>query len=342
MDFNNGRMEKDVVFIDTSVFKANNYFSATSKINKLAELASKGRISIVLTSITKAEIIKHLIRDIENARKSVRKKDNEVLRNIKGTDIYFSTLDSLDVEKTAIEMVNTFIERSGAYVIGLEYCKDIDGIFKKYFKQEFPFSEKKQKEFPDAFALTALEGYNRSRQYKVIVLSNDSDMQNYESDELIAVDYKKYISEKMSEDLDLTALYTELSGNYDRLKEQLESEIEVYLDDESLYYDRIENGDIHYIYVNDVRVDFNADDVYICESNDETIEFELEIRVDYKVGISYDDYTNATYDNEDKEWYGAEYTIEDFDETGNTVVRMKFDKQSKEIEIIEADYADLL
>ena len=40
-------MEKDVVFIDTSVFKANNYFSTTSKINKLAELASKGRISIV-------------------------------------------------------------------------------------------------------------------------------------------------------------------------------------------------------------------------------------------------------------------------------------------------------
>ena len=76
-------MEKDVVFIDTSVFKANNYFSATSKINKLAELASKGRISIVLTSITEAEIIRHLARDIENARKSVRKKDNEVLRNIR-------------------------------------------------------------------------------------------------------------------------------------------------------------------------------------------------------------------------------------------------------------------
>ena len=57
----------------------------TSKINKLAELASKKRISIVLTSITKAEIIKHLTRDIESARKSVRKKDNEVLRNIKGS-----------------------------------------------------------------------------------------------------------------------------------------------------------------------------------------------------------------------------------------------------------------
>ena len=31
-----------------------------------------------------------------------------------------------------------------------------------------------------------------------------------------------------------------------------------------------------------------------------------------------------------------------FDETGSTVVCMKFDKQSKEIEIIEADYGDLL
>lgn len=33
---------------------------------------------------------------------------------------------------------------------------------------------------------------------------------------------------------------------------------------------------------------------------------------------------------------------EDFFESGNTVVCMKFDKQSKEIEITEADYADLL
>ena len=335
-------MEKDVVFIDTSVFKANNYFSATSKINKLAELASKGRISIVLTSITKAEIIKHLTKDIENARKSVRKKDNEVLRNIKGTDDYFFALDNIDAEKTAIEMVNTFVKRSGAYVIGLEYCKDIEGIFKKYFKQEFPFSEKKQKEFPDAFALAALEGYNRSRQYKMVVLSTDPDMQNYESDELYAVDFKKYISEKMSEDVDLSSLYEELSGNSDRIKDKLESEILDYLDDVSLYYDKIQNGDIHYVSVYDVRVDFNADDVYINESNDETIEFELEIHVNYRVGISYDDYTNATYDNEDKEWYGTEDTHEDFEETGSTVVCMKFDKQSKEIEITEAVYADLL
>lgn len=335
-------MEKDVVFIDTSVFKANNYFSVTSKINKLAELASKGRISIVLTAITKAEIIKHLTRDIENARKSVRKKDNEVLRNIKGTDKYFSILDSVDSEKTAIEMVNTFVKRSGAYVIGLEYCKDIEGIFKKYFNQEFPFSEKKQKEFPDAFTLATLEGYNRRRRFKIVVLSTDPDMQNYESDELIAEDYKKYISEKMSEDVDLSSLYEELSGNSDKLKDKLESEILDYLDDVSLYYDKIKNGNIHYVSVYDVRVDFNADDVYINESNDENIEFELEIHVNYRVGISYDDYTNATYDNEDKEWYGTEYTVEDFNESGSTVVCMKFDKQSKEIEIIEADYADLL
>ena len=335
-------MEKDVVFIDTSVFKANNYFSSTSKINKLAELASKGRISIVLTSITKAEIIKHLTKDIENARKSVKKKDNEVLRNIKGTDEYFSALDKVDAEKTAIEMVNTFVKRSGAYVIGLEYCKDIEGIFKKYFKQEFPFSEKKQKEFPDAFALAALEGYSQSRQLKMIVLSTDSDMQNYESDELYAVDFKKYISEKMSEDVDLSSLYEEMSGNSDRLKDKLESEIVDYLDDVSLFYDKIQNGDIHYVSVYDVRVDFNAEDVYINESNDESIEFELEIHVNYRVGISYDDYTNATYDNEDKVWYGTEDTHEDFDETGSTVVCMKFDKQSKEIEIIEADYGDLL
>ncbi len=152
----------------------------------------------------------------------------------------------------------------------------------------------------------------------------------------------RYVSDKMSEDVDLSALYTELSSNSDRLKEELKSGIEEFLDDMSLYYDRVENGDIHYISVNDVLVDFNADEVYINESDEDTIEFELEIHADYKIGISYDDYTNAIYDNEDKEWYGVESTTEDFIESGSTVVTLLFDKQSKDIEIIEADYADLL
>lgn len=335
-------MEKDVVFIDTSVFKANNYFSATSKINKLAELASKGRISIVLTSITEAEIIRHLARDIENARKSVRKKDNEVLRNISGTEEFFSALDKVNAEEAATKMMKSFIRKSSAYVIGLDYCKDIDGIFKKYFKQEFPFSEKKQKEFPDAFVLAALESYNRSNPNKMVVLSTDPDMLNYESDELWATDYKQYISEKMSEDVDLTALYEELKINSDKLKAELENQIHDFMDDESLFYDRVENGDIHYISVNKVNVDFNSDDVYINEGKDDTIEFELEISVNYKVNISYDDYTNATYDNEDKEWYGTEWTSEDIDEESSMTITLSLDKESKEIEIMEADYGDLL
>lgn len=335
-------MEKDVVFIDTSVFKANNYFSTTSKINKLVELASKGRISIVLTSITKAEIIKHLTKDIEDARKCVRKRDNEVLRNIKGTDEYYSALDSLDAEKIAAGMVKKFIKRCEAYVIGLEYCKDVEGIFKKYFKQEFPFSERKQKEFPDAFTLAALEGYNRSRRNKIIVLSTDTDMQNYESDKLLSVDYKKYISDKMSEDIDLSALYTELSNNSDRLKDNLQSEIEGFLDDQSLYYDKIVNGDIRYIYVDYVQVNFNSDGVYINDINEDFIEFELEIHVDFKVSISYDDYANAIYDSEDKEWYGVEYTIEDFEESGSITINLKFDRKTKDIKIIESDFSDLL
>lgn len=124
--------------------------------------------------------------------------------------------------------------------------------------------------------LTALESYNRSNPNKMVVLSTDPDMLNYESDELWATDYKQYISEKMSEDVDLTALYEELKINSDKLKAELENQIHDFMDDESLFYDRVENGDIHYISVNKVNVDFNSDDVYINEGKDDTIEFELE------------------------------------------------------------------
>ncbi|MFK2325005.1 PIN domain-containing protein [Bacteroides fragilis] len=54
-------------------------------------------------------------------------------------------------------------QKSRVNVIGYDYCRDVESVFEKYFKQEKPFGAKgKDKEFPDAFVLTSLEALQKT------------------------------------------------------------------------------------------------------------------------------------------------------------------------------------
>ena len=52
---------------------------------------------------------------------------------------------------------------------------DIDHVVDWYFSVERPFSEKKLKEFPDAFILSALEAYHNDHKANIAVVSGDGD-----------------------------------------------------------------------------------------------------------------------------------------------------------------------
>lgn len=52
-------MEKDYVFVDTSVFCKANYFVKDGNIRHLFQLHDKGRIILLMPTITKREVQKH-------------------------------------------------------------------------------------------------------------------------------------------------------------------------------------------------------------------------------------------------------------------------------------------
>ena len=85
----------------------------------------------------------------------------------------------------------------------------------------YPFAGKgKEKEFPDAFVLQTLEKYAADNQIKkVIVLSEDGDMTDYQSPVLdTSEDYKMYLSRKLKEDADLSGFEEALNDSLPNLE----------------------------------------------------------------------------------------------------------------------------
>ena len=63
----------DIVFIDTSVFIAENYFASGNRIHTLMQLAEEGKINLVLSEITVQEVRKHIIPSTRDAWKQFDK-----------------------------------------------------------------------------------------------------------------------------------------------------------------------------------------------------------------------------------------------------------------------------
>ena len=53
----------------------------------------------------------------------------------------------------------------------------LEDVVDWYFRVEPPFSEKKRKEFPDGFILSAIEGYHREQNATIAVVSADGDFE---------------------------------------------------------------------------------------------------------------------------------------------------------------------
>lgn len=123
-------------------------------------------------------------------------EDMEVLQYEIHKPIDCDVIAIIDSESISTAVLDSSIAKARIQIIGYDYCNDVEGIFKKYFNSEKPFGKKgKQKEFPDAFVLSALEQYaKKNRIENIILLSHDGDMFDYKSDVLIQKEIGEYLN----------------------------------------------------------------------------------------------------------------------------------------------------
>jgi hypothetical protein len=325
-------MEKDFVFVDTSVFCKANYFVKDGTISHLFQLHDKGRILLLMPTITKREVQKNYRQDLVEQFDKLSRLHK--LKNIETYNLPVMNKDDIckEVNCKISEMMNHVCE------LDYSYCQDVETIFEKYFEREYPFAGKgKEKEFPDAFVLQALEKYAADNQIKkVIVLSEDGDMTDYQSPVLdTSEDYKMYLSRKLKEDADLSGFEEALNDSLPNLERQINLKVEALLTNPGTYQEVINLNEVSDVSLNGFEVILNSKDYYITSINEHSIDIDLHAKVDFSVCVEYLDLESSYYDREYDQWLVRNFEFNNIVRSDNIVVQLKYSIDMLHLEVID-------
>lgn len=294
-------MMQDFVFVDTSVFIAENYWG--KKLQSLFDLASRGVIKLILPEIIQKEILFHLNKSIENEYANITRLRTGILKHCEDVK---DKLDNLpNKSDIGIAVINNF-ERQ--FLTTTEIIKtptnfDLNTILNKYFEGEYPFSEKKKAEFPDAIALQLLEDWCKSNECKCICLSRDGDLMKFNSKRIIYQDYTTYINEKLKEEAAIVAEAIKYAEDNDSIiKQEIENWLNDNLDNDVLYCTYLMVENIHDYTIDNIYIDDDFEYTVASVSNDD-VYLEAKAHVWIRVEVSHPDYDSGYYDREDNRWY---------------------------------------
>lgn len=326
-------MEKDFVFVDTSVFCKANYFVKDGTISHLFQLHDKERILLLMPTITKREVQKNYRQDLVEQFDKLSRLHK--LKNIETYNLPVMNKDDIckEVNCKISEMMNHVCE------LDYSYCQDVEAVFEKYFEKQYPFAGKgKEKEFPDAFALQAIEKYAADNQIKkVIVLSEDGDMAGYQSPVLdTSEDYKMYLSRKLKEDADLSGFEEALNDSLPNLERQINLKVEALLTNPGTYQEVINLNEVSDVSLNRFKVTLNSKDYYITSINEHSIDIDLHAKVDFSVCVEYLDLESSYYDREYDQWLVRNFVFNNIVRSDNIVVKLKYSIDMLHLEV--SDY----
>lgn len=305
------------VFIDTSIFIAECFVKGKS-ISTLFEAAFDEKIHILLLDITECEVRRHLREDVE------KRSGVSVPEKLKKSYMYaalelrplIDKLLAVDVEKL-IPMVEKELDKqfSRANVERLVVQKDFDitGIIEKYKTYQLPFSEKKNKEFPDAIVLQQLEQWCKEHNDKCVLLSSDSDMKAYKSEWLEYKELSDFISSL--EDYEKLITPEKLMSVFLSSREAIEKKVKDWAyeqyDDDTLYINRLLIEDVHYSSINKVEV--QLDDALKWEAKGiGCLFYKTYANIVVSIEVSHPDYDTGFYDSEDQQWYFIDDRVVDY------------------------------
>ena len=148
------------VTIDTNIFEANKFdFGTDSTMRLLVKNVQNGKIKLVLSNIVISEVEKHICRCVDKVCGKARKLRQEYLDILPeqyladiGMGIYVQIPDKKTIHQSAKDVFAKFLEDCKVERLDTGSI-NLEEILEDYFAVRPPFenSEKKKKEFPDAF-----------------------------------------------------------------------------------------------------------------------------------------------------------------------------------------------
>ena len=296
-----------MVFVDTSGYEKKNYQFGQHALGKLEKFVEEKKLYLVITDVTRREILSHLQKKSEEAASKLKKLKKEAmfLRNVPELPC-FGVFEENSQEKIYEIVEQKFLKLlSHCNAEELSVSEVNPGVvFDAYFNNQPPFDkESKKHEFPDAFALEVIKKVAEDRGHSIYIVSGDGDMKSFADKEESLIPLNS-----VDELIDLIVrndeALTEPSNFADEIFESLEAEIiesvKNYIVGNEIISELITPYD-------DEVLGYEVDNVSILKKNlqsvtSEEAEYELELEVTVTARYIFSDYDRSPWDPEDKKY----------------------------------------
>ena len=306
------------VTIDTNIFDAAKFnLGDASTLRILENYVRRGKIKVVLSDIVVRESKRHIADQVKKicgimrkARAAALKVYNEHLISSIGMNEMFRIVESEDDIIAKEEKVfDDFLCAIDAEILGTDLI-DINSVLSDYFGAKPPFEEsgKKKSEFPDAFIAQQIR--NRFGETEtVIIVSNDKGFIRacQESENCLFFNSLGALYNAISKE---DAAYDDTIAVIKELQLRISAAVNEYIKDNEnidvngLSYDKdgIESGyDYNEFYLHGISdVTFSVHSV--DEISDNISIVTLSCKADIFADCYYEDYANAPWDPEEKEY----------------------------------------
>lgn len=306
------------VTIDTNIFDAAKFnLGDASTLRILENYVRRGKIKVILSNIVVQESKKHIAKRVKEVCEIVNKAGNSALKVYNehlisriGLNEMFKIVEREDdIIANEEKVFDDFLRAINAEILGADLI-DVGLVLGDYFETKPPFenSEKKKSEFPDAFIAQQIRKRFGETE-EVVIISNDKgfiracgESENH----LFFSSLGKLYNAISKED----AAYDETMAVIKDLQLRISAAVKEYIKDNEnidvhgLSYDKdgIESGyDYNEFYLHGISdVTFSVHSV--DEISDNISIVTLSCKADISADCYYEDYANAPWDPEEKEY----------------------------------------
>lgn len=250
------------VFIDTEVFDHHSRDFQSANLRVLRRLGASGEINLILTEITEHEVRAHIDSDARDAFKRLKnyKRMSQAVKRIL-PDPKLEPQDEETIRKDLQKEFEEFIRDAKFTILSVD---DVPAgpIFKNYFAQKPPFGDKNKKsEFPDAFAVAALEGWCEKKFEKMYVVSGDPDWKRAckDNSDLVYVERLDELLEKFGDSVQVTAVKEALS--------KVREDVVEFIEQETYNLDLFVSDNLVDAELDDVQIDVQVGEFHVVEAN---------------------------------------------------------------------------
>ena len=338
------------VTIDTNILDAAKYdLGDGSTLQLLKNYVDDGIIKVVLSNIVVRESKKHLAKQVNKACGIARKLRAEVLQE--STEylinyVVLSRLFEISKDKDALiqkseELFDNFLTDINAEILGIDLI-NLESIIDDYFEINPPFEdgEKKRKEFPDAFIANQIRKRFGEAE-DVAIVSNDNGFKkackeapNHFFFGSLGALFDAINKEKEEAYAETINVIKELQFRIaPTLIEYIKSNENIEVRGLSYDKDGVETGfDYDESYLHNVsNIAFRVDSV--DEMTDKYSKVTLLCKADISADCYFEDYANAPWDSETKEYVFVETIKMREEHTSRFECRIEVDRETKSYKI---------